>query len=47
MVLLQIAMGIATLLTVVWIPIAAAQQAGAILVVSMLVWLLFELRPVD
>lgn len=47
MVLLQIAMGIATLLTVVWIPIAAAHQAGAILVVSMLVWLLFELRSVD
>nr|WP_246513359.1 COX15/CtaA family protein [Azospirillum picis] len=47
MVLLQIALGITTLLTVVWIPVAAAHQAGAILVVSMLVWLLFELRPVE
>ncbi|PWC33656.1 COX15/CtaA family protein [Azospirillum sp. TSO35-2] len=46
MVLVQIALGITTLLTVVWIPVAAAHQAGAILVVSMLVWLLFELRPV-
>lgn len=46
MILLQIALGIATLLTVVWIPVAAAHQAGAILVVSMLVWLQFELRPV-
>ncbi len=46
MVLLQIGLGIATLLSVVWIPVAAAHQAGAILVVSGLVWLLHELRPV-
>ncbi|WP_372397652.1 COX15/CtaA family protein [Azospirillum sp. HJ39] len=46
MMLAQIALGIATLLSVVWIPVAAAHQAGAILVVSMLVWLMFELRPV-
>lgn len=46
MVLVQIGLGIATLLTVVWIPVAAAHQAGAILVVSMLVWLLHELRGV-
>lgn len=46
MVLVQIGLGIATLLTVVWIPVAAAHQAGAILVVSMLVWLLHELQPV-
>ncbi len=44
MVLVQIGLGIATLLTVVWIPVAAAHQAGAILVVSMLVWLLHELH---
>lgn len=46
MVLIQIGLGAATLLTVVWIPVAAAHQAGAILVVSALVWLLHELRPV-
>lgn len=44
MVLAQIALGIATILTVVWIPVAAAHQAGAILVVSALVWFLHELR---
>ncbi|CAO3416620.1 COX15/CtaA family protein [Azospirillum doebereinerae] len=46
MVLVQIGLGIATLLTVVWIPVAAAHQAGALLVVSTLVWLLHELRAV-
>jgi len=46
MILAQVALGIATLLTVVWIPVAAAHQAGAILVVTLLVWLLHELRPV-
>ena len=46
LVLVQIGMGIAALLTVVWIPIAAAHQAGAILVVTGLVWLLHEMRPV-
>ncbi|MFD1626399.1 COX15/CtaA family protein [Azospirillum griseum] len=46
LVLVQIGLGIATLLTVVWIPVAAAHQAGAILVVSALVWLLHELRPI-
>ena len=46
MILAQVALGIATLLTVVWIPVAAAHQAGAILVVTLLVWLLHALRPV-
>ncbi|WP_448206402.1 COX15/CtaA family protein [Azospirillum sp. sgz302134] len=46
MVLVQIGLGITTLLSVVWIPVAAAHQAGAILVVSGLVWLLHEMRPV-
>ena len=45
MILVQIVLGIVTLLTVVWLPVAAAHQAGAILVVSTLVWLQFELRP--
>jgi len=46
MVLVQIGLGIATLLSFVWIPLGAAHQAGAILLVSGLVWLLHELRPV-
>ncbi|WP_029009471.1 COX15/CtaA family protein [Azospirillum halopraeferens] len=45
MVLVQVGLGIATLLTVVWIPVAAAHQAGALLVVTLLVWLLHELQP--
>lgn len=44
MVLVQVALGVATVLTVVWIPVAAAHQAGALLVVTGLVWLLHELR---
>lgn len=46
MVLVQVGLGIATLLTVVWIPVAAAHQAGALLVVTLLVWLLHELQPI-
>jgi cytochrome c oxidase assembly protein subunit 15 len=44
MVLIQVALGVATLLSVVWMPVAAAHQAGALLVVTGLVWLLHELR---
>ncbi len=46
MVVVQIALGIATLLTKVAIPVAAAHQGGALLVVGLLVWLLHELKPV-
>ncbi|HYG91737.1 MAG TPA: COX15/CtaA family protein [Azospirillum sp.] len=46
MILVQIGLGIATLLTVVAIPLAAAHQAGALMVVGLLVWLLHELKPV-
>lgn len=46
LVVAQVGLGIATLLSVVWIPVAAAHQAGAILVVSGLVGLLHTLRPV-
>ncbi|MGQ9364716.1 COX15/CtaA family protein [Azospirillum sp. ST 5-10] len=47
MVLAQVGLGIATLLSVVWIPVAAAHQAGALLVVTLLVWLLHELQPLE
>lgn len=40
----QVALGIATLLLVVPTPLAAAHQAGALLVVTALVWLVYELR---
>lgn len=46
MVVVQIALGVATLLSVVAIPVAAAHQGGALLVVGLLVWLLHELKPV-
>ncbi len=44
MVLVQIGLGIATLLSVVAIPLAAAHQAGALMLVGLLVWLLRELH---
>ena len=40
----QVSLGIATLLLVVPIALAAAHQAGALLVVSSLLWLIHELR---
>ena len=46
LIVVQIGLGIATLLTVVAIPVAAAHQAGALLVVGALVWLLHDLKPV-
>jgi len=46
MVVVQIALGIATLLSVVAIPVAAAHQGGALVVVGLLVWLIYELKPV-
>lgn len=45
MVVVQIALGIATLLSVVAIPLAAAHQGGALLVVGLLTWLIYELKP--
>ncbi len=44
-ILAQIGLGIATLLSVVWIPLAALHQAGALVVVGLCVWLLHALRP--
>ncbi|MCW2244897.1 cytochrome c oxidase assembly protein subunit 15 [Azospirillum fermentarium] len=43
-VVVQVGLGIATLLSVVWIPVAAAHQAGALAVVGLLVALLHRLR---
>jgi cytochrome c oxidase assembly protein subunit 15 len=40
----QFALGIATLLTVVWLPVAVLHQAGAVLLVTALVWALYEAR---
>lgn len=44
MVLLQVAMGIATLLSFVWIPVAAAHQGGALVLIALIVWSLHELK---
>lgn len=44
-VVVQIALGIFTLLSVVAIPLAAAHQAGALVLVALLVWVRHDLRP--
>lgn len=44
MVCLQVALGISTLVLVVPVPLAAAHQAGAVLLLSVTLWLIFELR---
>ena len=43
--IVQIGLGIATLITIVATPLAATHQAVALVVFSTLVWLVFELRP--
>ena len=40
---LQVTLGITTLLTVVWIPVALAHQSGAVIFMSSIIWVLFEL----
>jgi cytochrome c oxidase assembly protein subunit 15 len=40
--LVQFALGIATLLTVVWLPVAVLHQAGAVLLLTALTWTLYE-----
>jgi cytochrome c oxidase assembly protein subunit 15 len=43
---LQVSLGISTLLSFVWIPLASAHQMGAVVLLSTLVWLSHELwRP--
>lgn len=42
--LLQVALGIATLLSVVALPLAAAHQAGALVLFTAVLWVLHELR---
>ncbi|MFT5180320.1 MAG: cytochrome c oxidase assembly protein subunit 15 [Alphaproteobacteria bacterium] len=44
MVCLQVALGISTLVLVVPVPLAAAHQAGAVLLLTATLWLFFELR---
>ena len=41
---LQVSLGISTLLSVVWIPLASLHQFGAIVLISALVWVHHELR---
>lgn len=43
-VIVQVSLGITTLLTRVWIPAASLHQTGAVLLISSLVWLNVELR---
>src|SRR3954454_23111015 len=47
MMVLQITLGIATLLSVVAIPLAAAHQAGALTLIALLVWLRHEVKAVS
>ncbi|MDZ4737768.1 MAG: COX15/CtaA family protein [Rhodospirillaceae bacterium] len=44
MALLQAALGIATLLSVVALPLAVLHQAGALLLLTALTWALYEAR---
>jgi heme a synthase len=47
-VLVQVSLGIITLLTVVWLPVASAHQMGAIILLTALVWVNHEFwRPSD
>ena len=46
MMVLQITLGIATLLSVIAIPLAAAHQAGALTLIALLVWLRHEVKAV-
>lgn len=41
-VVLQVTLGISTLLTVVWVPLASMHQVGAVLLISALVWVTHE-----
>ena len=40
---LQVSLGISTLLTIVWVPLASMHQMGAIVLISSLVWAMHEL----
>ncbi|MFM2042330.1 MAG: hypothetical protein RLY86_906 [Pseudomonadota bacterium] len=40
----QVLLGISTLLTVVWLPVAAAHQGGALVVIALIIWALHELK---
>jgi heme a synthase len=47
-VVIQVSLGIATLLSVVWLPLASAHQMGAVILLTSLVWVNHELwRPVE
>ena len=42
-VVLQVSLGISTLLTLVWVPLASMHQMGAVLLISSLVWAMHEM----
>ena len=41
-VIFQVTLGISTLLSVVWLPLASAHQTGAVVFLSSLIWVLHE-----
>ncbi len=45
MALVQVGLGISTLVMMVPVPLASAHQAGAVLLLSAMVWAAFEMRP--
>jgi len=45
MALVQVALGIATLLSVVWLPLAVLHQAGAVALLRLALWAIYEARP--
>jgi len=45
MALVQVALGIATLLSVVWLPLAVLHQGGAVALLSLALWAIYEARP--
>jgi cytochrome c oxidase assembly protein subunit 15 len=47
MVLLQLSLGIITLLTKVWLPVAVLHQAGALILLGLMVACLHRLRPIS
>ena len=46
MALVQVALGIVTLLSVVWLPLAVLHQAGAVALLSFALWAIYEARPI-
>jgi len=45
MAIAQVGLGIATLLSIVWLPVAVLHQAGAVILLSLALWSIYEARP--